>query len=49
MILADENIHYFIIKTLREAGFPVISINEMPKEIKDEQVLQWAFKTIIFY
>ena len=26
MILADENIHGFIIKTLREAGFEVISV-----------------------
>jgi hypothetical protein len=36
MILADENIHGFIIRTLREAGFEVISIAQTAKGIKDE-------------
>lgn len=34
MILADENIHYLIIKTLREAGFSVISVSEISKGIR---------------
>lgn len=42
MILADENIHTFTIKTLREAGFDIISVSELSKGIKDEQVIQWA-------
>ena len=40
MILADENIHYFIIKSLREAGFTVNSISENSKGIKDEEVIK---------
>jgi len=44
MILADENIHSFIIKTLREAGFEVISVDESAKSIKDEQVIQLALQ-----
>lgn len=44
MILADENIHYFIIKTLRDAGFTVISVSEISKGIKDEKVIEWAIK-----
>ena len=44
MILADENIHYFIIKTLRESGFTVVSVSELSKGIKDEQVIQWAIQ-----
>jgi len=42
MILADENIHSFIIKTLREANFQVISVSEISKGIKDEEVIRWA-------
>lgn len=44
MILADENIHSYIIKTLREAGFTIISISESSKIIKDEQVIQLALQ-----
>lgn len=44
MILADENIHYFIIYTLRQAGFNVVSVSELSKGIKDEQVIQWALE-----
>ncbi|HET7117444.1 MAG TPA: DUF5615 family PIN-like protein [Hanamia sp.] len=44
MILADENIHYFIIKKLREAGFKVISVSEISKGIKDEKVITWAIQ-----
>lgn len=44
MILADENIHSYIIKTLREAGFTIISISESSKSIKDEQVIQLALQ-----
>ena len=44
MILADENIHYFIIKTLREAGFTVNSVSENSKGIKDEEVIKRAIK-----
>lgn len=42
MILADANIHTFIIKTLREAGFTVVSVSELSKGIKDEEVIKWA-------
>jgi predicted nuclease of predicted toxin-antitoxin system len=44
MILADENIHGFIIKTLREAGFEVISVAQTAKGIKDENVIQLALQ-----
>lgn len=44
MILADENIHSYIIKALREAGFTIISISESSKSIKDEQVIQLALQ-----
>jgi len=44
MILADENIHGFIIKTLREAGFEVISVIESASRIKDEKVIQLALQ-----
>ena len=35
MILADENIHSFIIKTSREAGLKVISVDESANSIKE--------------
>lgn len=44
MILADENIHYFIIKALRNAGFTVDSISENSKGIKDEEVIKRAIQ-----
>jgi|SRR6185312_370152 len=44
MILADENIHSFIIKTLREANFKVISVSETSHGIKDEEVIRLAIK-----
>ena len=44
MILADENIHGFIIKTLREAGFEVVSVIESSSGIKDEKVIQLALE-----
>ncbi len=40
MILADENIHSFIIKALREAGFEVLSVKEFSGGIKDVLFLQ---------
>lgn len=42
MILADENIHTFTIKALRENGFTVISISELQKGLKDEEIIEWA-------
>jgi predicted nuclease of predicted toxin-antitoxin system len=44
MIIADENIHGFIIKTLREAGFDVISVSELASGAKDEKVIQMALQ-----
>src|SRR5258708_32977478 len=44
MILADENVHGFIIETLREAGFEVISVGETASGIKDENVIQLALQ-----
>lgn len=44
MILADENIHSFIIKSLREAGFEVISVGEFASGVKDEKVIQMALQ-----
>ena len=44
MILADENIHGFIIKTLREAGFEVVSVGELASGSKDEVVIQMALQ-----
>jgi len=43
-ILADENIHSYIIQTLRDAEIKVISVSELSKGIKDEQVIGWALK-----
>ncbi|MBS1584496.1 MAG: DUF5615 family PIN-like protein [Bacteroidetes bacterium] len=42
MILADENIHSFIIATLRDAGLEVISVRELSSGIKDEKVIEMA-------
>ncbi|MBA2563440.1 MAG: DUF5615 family PIN-like protein [Chitinophagaceae bacterium] len=44
MILADENIHSFIIQELRTAGFSVTSVQELYKGIKDEEVIRWALE-----
>ena len=44
MILADENIQYFIIKVLRDACFTVNSISENSKGIKDEEVIKRAIQ-----
>ena len=44
MILADENIHGYIITTLRDAGFEVISVRELTPGIKDESVIQMALQ-----
>lgn len=44
MILADENIHTYIIKKLRDAGYTVVSVSEISKGIKDEQVIKWALQ-----
>ena len=44
MILADENIHGFIIATLRDAGFEVISVKEEASGIMDDQVIQMALR-----
>lgn len=34
MILADENIHAYIVKHLREAGFEVVSVTEISKGVQ---------------
>ncbi len=44
MILADEHIHNFIITTLREAGFEVISVRERAAGVKDEEVIKMALQ-----
>ena len=44
MILADENIHGFIIRALRDAGFEVISVRELSSGITDEAVIQMALQ-----
>ncbi len=44
MILADENVHGFIIKTLKEAGFEVITVKELSIGCKDEIVIQLALQ-----
>ncbi len=44
MILADENIHGFIITSLREAGFEVVSVREFARGINDEKVIQIALQ-----
>ena len=40
--IADENIHFQIIKTLREAGFGVYSITEKASGITDKEVIEAA-------
>ena len=44
MIVADENIHGFIIKSLREAGLEVFAVIEQAKSIPDEQVIELALQ-----
>lgn len=44
MILADENIHGFIITTLRNEGFEVVSVREVASGIKDDKVIQMALQ-----
>lgn len=44
MILADENIQFEIIKSLREQGFAVTSIYESARGVKDEQVIEMALQ-----
>ena len=40
MILADENIDHELIAALRAAGFPVTSIYESHRGLKDEEIIQ---------
>ena len=42
MILADENIHSFIIAVLRKEGFEVTSVAELYSGSSDEQVIRLA-------
>ncbi|NML19656.1 DUF5615 family PIN-like protein [Pseudoflavitalea sp. G-6-1-2] len=44
MILADENIHGYIKKALREEGYQLIAIGEVASGIKDERVIQLALE-----
>jgi predicted nuclease of predicted toxin-antitoxin system len=44
LILADENIDYPVIKTLRKKGFEIISILEEKPSISDENVLDFSIK-----
>ncbi|MHB1662170.1 MAG: DUF5615 family PIN-like protein [bacterium] len=41
-ITADENIHFLIIKTLRESGFDVYSITEKASGVSDKTVIEIA-------
>ncbi|SDD13675.1 DUF5615 family PIN-like protein [Niabella drilacis] len=40
IILADENIHSFIIQTLRQEGMEVVSVSQRSKGIKDSEVIK---------
>lgn len=42
MILADENIHAYIVQCLRDAGLQVDSIREHSRGISDEKVIEYA-------
>jgi predicted nuclease of predicted toxin-antitoxin system len=44
MILADENIHHYIIKAIREVNFKVISVSEISHGINDREVIKWAIQ-----
>jgi predicted nuclease of predicted toxin-antitoxin system len=44
MILADENVHGYIIETLRKEGFEVASIAETASGIKDDKVIELALQ-----
>jgi len=44
MILADENIHGFIVRELKDAGFQVALVVEISSGIKDEQVIDLAVR-----
>lgn len=38
-IIADENIHRLVIRTLRDIGFDVLSIEEECTGIDDEEII----------
>ena len=42
MILADENIHGYIITALRDAGIDVLCVRELARGIQDAEVIQMA-------
>lgn len=44
MILADENLHGYIIAALREVGLSVTSVRESASGIPDEEVIDLAVK-----
>jgi predicted nuclease of predicted toxin-antitoxin system len=44
MILADENVHGYIIETLRKEGFEVVSVAETASGIKDDKVIELALQ-----
>ncbi len=44
MIVADENVHSYIIQRLRKAGYEVLSVSETSKGIKDEEVIKLALE-----
>jgi predicted nuclease of predicted toxin-antitoxin system len=44
MILADENVHGYIIETLRKEGFEVVSVAETTSGIKDDKVIELALQ-----
>ena len=46
MILADENVHGYMIRSLREEGFEVVSVAETSSGIDDDNVIKRRWGSI---
>ncbi len=42
MILADENVHYSLIKELRNSGIEVIALVDFKRDLKDSEIIEFA-------
>jgi predicted nuclease of predicted toxin-antitoxin system len=44
MILADENVHYSLIKELRKSGIKVVALVDFSRGLKDREIVEFANK-----
>ena len=42
MILADENVHYSLIKELRNSGIEAIALVDFKRGLKDSEIVEFA-------